>query len=100
MAPERPARPPGQPVAATAALPATTAQTQVARSVSSEQVSPSSASVPAKPSPHCVGTTSASTMPAIDGTCQPSQSTATPPRKYGIWPGCGSGSGQAFRKTA
>ncbi len=84
--------------AATAAAPATTAAKVVARSDSSEQVKPSKASTPAKPRPHSVGITSASTMPATDGNCHAAQFTALPPRKYSICPSPSRGSWNRLMK--
>ena len=66
---------------ATAAVQATAVASQVARSFSMDSRMPSSASTPAKPSPQDSGMALASTMPAMDGTCQASQLAEAAPQK-------------------
>lgn len=79
--------------AAMAAVMATPVASQVARSNSMDSITPSSARTPAKPRPHDSGTTLASKMPVIDGTCQDSQLIDAAPQKYGTCSGCGVGWG-------
>ena len=77
---------------ATATKAATPAEAQVFLSANSEYVMPSKASTPAKPSPHSVGTRSASTIPSSEAPCQLNQFHAALPQKYGSCSGCGLGS--------
>ena len=67
--------------AATAAAPATPADTRRNVEVASEQATPVSARMPAKPSPQCKGTEFASTMPVMLASCQLAQFRPPPPAR-------------------
>src|SRR6218665_811040 len=73
----------GSAKAAVAAVAATPAASQVARSNSSDSNTPSKASTPAKPRPQDSGTTLASTMPASARNSQPNQLVLAPPPQGG-----------------